>query len=247
MRTVRAEAPAETGATDGLAWARFAPGGAPAAGVVILHGADSRKESHFDFARACAAGGLAALAFDARGHGESVGRLDGRAIDDVGLMADVLRDRAGVEHVGLRGSSMGGYLALVAARAARAGAVMSICPASALGLSAGVRGGRFGFASDRDALVALLAAHDETEAVRDLEAPVLLLHAEGDEVVPVELSRALHAAAPASKLLVIPGGHHRSIQHDAELQGVAVRFLVGALGAGRPTPTSSSSGSSPRR
>ncbi|MDX6688183.1 MAG: uncharacterized protein QOF86_4311, partial [Baekduia sp.] len=84
MRTVRAEPPIETGETGGLAWARFEPRRAdsrPAtAGVVVLHGADSRKESHFDFARACADGGLAALAFDARGHGASPGPLDGRAI-----------------------------------------------------------------------------------------------------------------------------------------------------------------------
>jgi pimeloyl-ACP methyl ester carboxylesterase len=231
MRTVRAEGPIETGELDGLAWARFEPGGgrAPAGGVVVLHGADSRKESHFDFARACAGGGLAALAFDARGHGASGEALDGRAIDDIATMADLLRERAGVEAIGLRGSSMGGYLALVAARAARAAAVVAICPASAVGLSVGVRGERFGFAVDREAVVALLREHDETSAARGLDVPLLLLHAEGDEVVPVELSRALHAAADGSKLVVTPGGHHRSIQHDAELQGVCVRFLARAM------------------
>jgi pimeloyl-ACP methyl ester carboxylesterase len=230
MRTVRAQPPIETGEHDGLAWARFAPEGRPpTAGVVVLHGADSRKESHFDFARACAGGGLAALAFDARGHGESPGPLDGRVLDDVAAMADLLRERAGVEAIGLRGSSMGGYLALVAAAGARAGAVVAICPASAVALSAGVRGQRFGFAVDRDAVVALLDEHDETDAARLLGAALLLLHAEGDDVVPVELSRALHAAAPASELVVVPGGHHRSVQHDAELQGVAVRFLARAL------------------
>jgi pimeloyl-ACP methyl ester carboxylesterase len=232
MRTVRADPPVETGELDGLAWARFAPAGRQAtSGVVLLHGADSRKESHFDFARACANSGLAVLAFDARGHGESPGQLDGRAIDDVARMADLLRERAAIDKVGLRGSSMGGYLALVAAAEARAAAVVAICPASATGLSVGVRGGRFGFAVDPNAVVALLKAHDETAATRALDVPLLLLHAEGDEVVPVELSRALHAAAPASKLVIIPGGHHRSIQHDAELQGVTVRFLSRAMRA----------------
>jgi uncharacterized protein len=229
MRTVRAEPPVEEGVTDGLSWARFAARGPTTAGVVVLHGADSVKENHFDFARACVGGGLAAIVFDARGHGASEGALDGRAIDDVARMADVLRERGGVDAIGLRGSSMGGYFALVAAERARAGAVVAICPASAIGLSVGVRGQRFGFRTDRDGLVALLEAHDETDAARALRAPLLLLHAEGDEVVPVELSRALHAAAPASKLVVVPGGHHRSIQHDPELQGEAVRFLARAL------------------
>ncbi len=225
--------------SDGLAWARFEPAGgrerfgAHSPGVVILHGADSRKESHFDFARACAGGGLAALAFDARGHGESPGPLDGRVIDDVARMADLLRGRAGVERVALRGSSMGGYLALAAAREARADAVVAICPASAAGLSVGMRGQRFAFAVDRNAAVAVLKEHDEVAAIRDLDArgiPVLLLHAEGDEVVPADHSRDLHAAAPSfSKLIVTPGGHHRSIQHDAELQGESVRWISRAL------------------
>jgi uncharacterized protein len=200
---------------------------------VILHGADSRKESHFDFARACAGGGLAALAFDARGHGESAGPLDGRVVDDVARMADLLRERAGIDRIALRGSSMGGYLALAAAREARANAVVAICPASAMGLAVGMCAQRFSFAVDRNAAVAVLKEHDEADAIRDLDAagiPVLLLHAEGDEVVPADHSRELHAAAPAhSKLIVTPGGHHRSIQHDAELQGESVRWIGRAL------------------
>ena len=37
----------------------------------------------------------------------------------------------------------------------------------------------------------------------------------------------MHArsAAALKKLIVMPGGHHRSIQHDAELQGEALRFV----------------------
>jgi pimeloyl-ACP methyl ester carboxylesterase len=237
MRTARPHPPTETGEVDGLAWARFGVGGpdsaAPTAGVVILHGADSRKESHFDFARACADSGLAALAFDARGHGESPGPLDGRAIDDVARMADLLRERGGVEAVGLRGSSMGGYLALVSAAEARAGAVVAISTASGRGLAVGVRAGYFGFASDRDALVALFAGHDEARAAAALTVPLMLLHPEGDEIVDVEHSRALHAAAPSSTLVTPPGGHHRSAAHDPELQGETIRFLARALrGAG---------------
>jgi alpha-beta hydrolase superfamily lysophospholipase len=234
VRTVRAEGPAETGTSDGLAWARFEPsrGREPVGGVVILHGAGSRKESHFDFARACADGGMAALAFDARGHGESDGPLDGRVIDDVARMADVLRARGGAAKIALRGSSMGGYLALAAGVEARADAVVAICPASALGLATGIRAQAFDFAVDRNAAIATLKEHDEFDAIRALEStgtPVLLLHARGDEVVNVEHSEELHHAAPSSKLIVVPGGHHRSIQHDAELQGESIRWITRAL------------------
>jgi alpha-beta hydrolase superfamily lysophospholipase len=204
--------------------------------VLILHGAGSCKENHHDFARAALGAGLAALAFDQRGHGESPGPLDGRALEDVVAMAEFLRSRldpANGAPIALRGSSMGGYLALVSAAAARAGAVVAICPASAENLRRGLRQRRFSFEADEPALDAFLAAHDPRDAIATLPAPVLLLHAEGDEQVPVEHSRELAqlARSPRSRLIAVPGGHHRSVQHDPDLQAVSVRFIERALGS----------------
>jgi pimeloyl-ACP methyl ester carboxylesterase len=229
MRTVKVEPPAELGIEDGLSFALFLPASEPLATVVVLHGANSCKESHFDFARACRADGLAAVSFDMRGHGESEGALDERAITDVATIAALARDRTGVDAVALRGSSMGGYLALVAAADARARAVVAICPASGAGLARGLRHERFEFRADAARLGAVLAEHDELRAAEQLEIPLLLLHAEGDEVVPVEHSRALHVAAAGSRLVAVPGGHHRSVQHDPELQALAVRFVRDAV------------------
>jgi pimeloyl-ACP methyl ester carboxylesterase len=204
---------------------------------VVLHGAGSAKESHHDFARAALALGLATICFDARGHGESDAPLDGRAVDDVVAMAALLRERLGDERapLALRGSSMGGYLAILAAAPARAGVVVAICPASAGGLRRGLAAGRFSFAVDHEALDAFLAEHELEPAVAALRAPLLLLHAEGDEQVPIQHSRELAGvvASPGSRLIAVPGGHHRSIQHDAELQAVSLRFVEQALGLRR--------------
>ena len=130
---------------------------------------------------------------------------------------------------------MGGYLAIVAAAEARAAAVVAICPAPAELLRAGLQHHRFGFAADHEQLGAFLDGHDLHAALdTDLAAiPVLILHAEGDERVPVEASRELEPALhhPDSRLIVVPGGHHRSIQHDDELQSISLRFLQRALGA----------------
>jgi pimeloyl-ACP methyl ester carboxylesterase len=228
-RRVEVEPPSGLGTRDGLAYALFLPDGEAEGGVVILHGAGSCKESHFDFARACRGAGLAAVAFDARGHGASEGAMDARAIADVGAMAALLP--AG-RPVALRGSSMGGWLALVAGAELGAAAVVAICPASAAMLRRGLATpGRFTFAADAPALDALLGAHDELAAVSRLGERLLLLHAEGDEQVPVAQSRELHAAAPGSRLVTVPGGHHRSIQHDPEMQALALRFLAQALAA----------------
>ncbi len=228
MRTVNAPRPAEIGKRAGLAYSLWLPAGPPRGGVVILHGAGSCKESHHDFARVLIAAGFAAVAFDQRGHGESDGPMDGRVLEDVGEMASVLPD--GVPIV-LRGSSMGGCLAILAAPLVDARAVVAICPASPEGLRRGLQAGRFAFDADAASLDPLLADGDLHRAVEELEMPLLLLHASGDEQVPVEHSQELarHFSTPASRLIVVPGGHHRSIQHDDELQAVSLRFIERAL------------------
>ncbi len=230
LRTIKPVLPVEIGVEDGLAYSLWLPPGsaAPEGGVVIIHGAGSCKENHHDFARAAIAGGLGAIAFDQRGHGASGGAIDGRAIDDVAMVAARLRAALGGEQrsIALRGSSMGGYMAIAAARAAAARVLVAICPASAEGLRRGLEQGSLGFAWD-PSFADLLASNDLETAVESLTIPLLLVHAEGDEQVPVQLSRELadHFQAAGSRLITLPGGHHRSIQHDEELQAVSLRFI----------------------
>jgi pimeloyl-ACP methyl ester carboxylesterase len=221
MRYETPAPPAEVGEVDGLAYSLWLPEGDPWAGVVILHGAGSTKENHHDFARAARSAGLSAVCFDQRGHGETGGALDGRVLDDVATVAALLGDVP----IALRGSSMGGYLAILAAVHLQAQAVVAICPASSDGLWRGLRSGEFAFDADIRSLEAFLAEHPLDAAVERLDLPLLLLHAEGDERVPVAHSRELARVAPRAELVVVPGGHHRSVQHDAELQGHALRWL----------------------
>ena len=228
MRYETPAPPAELGEADGLAYSLWLPEGDPWAGLVILHGAGSCKESHHDFARAARSAGLAAVCFDQRGHGATGGALDGRVLDDVATIAALLGDLP----LALRGSSMGGYLAILAADHLGARAAVAICPASADGLARGLRDEEFEFTADVPSLEAFLTEHPLDAAVERLTLPLLLLHAEGDERVPVAHSRELarRAPDPRSELVVVPGGHHRSVQHDAELQGHALRWLRRVMG-----------------
>ena len=222
----------ELGSQDGLAYALFLPDGEPDVGVVILHGAGSAKESHFDFARGCVADGMAALAFDARGHGRSGGSFGPSAFDDALAMTDLLRSHA--PQVALRGSSMGGWQAIHAAARARDGgsaicAVVAICPAPDAGLLRFLRSGRRPeFECDTAACKPWLESLDVFEAAGRLgpETALLLMHARGDEQVPYAVSEQVHESAHEPKrLLLLPGGHHRSVQHDEELQAVSRRFI----------------------
>jgi fermentation-respiration switch protein FrsA (DUF1100 family) len=199
--------------------------------VLICHGAGSRKENHADFARLAAAAGWAALSFDAPGHGDSEGEISPRTVDEVVGMARFLGGQSGVdrERVAIRGSSMGGFLAIHAAAVApEIAGVIAICPAGERHLARGVRRGELEMPiADSGALEAWLAEHDLRDAVERLEGrPLILLHAEGDDQIPPDWSIELYErAAEPRKLVLVPGGSHRSVQHDPELQGVALRWL----------------------
>jgi alpha-beta hydrolase superfamily lysophospholipase len=232
VKTMTARAP-EIGEHDGLSYALFTPDGEPEAGVLILHGAGSAKESHFDFARVCAAYGFSALAYDARGHGRSNGAWGPGAIDDAVALLDLLRER-GAPAVALRGSSMGGFSALLAgAKDGRAAAVAAICPAPEDLLRRGFRSSRLdGFEADVSALEPWLEQVSVRDAAASLapDTALLLLHAEGDEQVPYTVSQELYEAAGRPKrLLLLPGGHHRSLQHDGEIQAETVKFIARAV------------------
>jgi uncharacterized protein len=225
-------APPELGTRDGLAYALFLPERPAQVGVVILHGAGSAKESHFDFARGCRDEGMAALAYDVRGHGRSEGAFGPGAIGDALAMADLMREHAPA--VALRGSSMGGFQAIHAAAAADPAfcAVVAICPAPEEILLRGLRSGQIRrFECDLPATEEWLEHSDLHDAAGRLgpETALLLLHARGDEQIPYTVSEELHARARGPKrLLILPGGHHRSLQHDLEMQGVSRRFIRSA-------------------
>jgi uncharacterized protein len=232
-------AASEEGIADGrpyLVWRPETP--PPWPGMLILHGASSRKENHADFGRACAARGWLALAYDQRGHGASEDEMSPAVLADVSRMARLLSglDGAAAGPVCARGSSFGGLLAIHAAASSDAVAgVIAVCPASEDGLRRGLREDRYDMRAGPDAVAALdawLAELDLREAVELMgPKPLALIHARGDESVPYTWSEELHArAAEPRKLILVPGGHHRSAQHDAELHEVSLRWLERALG-----------------
>jgi fermentation-respiration switch protein FrsA (DUF1100 family) len=84
---------------------------------------------------------------------------------------------------------------------------------------------------DEDALRPWLEEHDLRDAVELIgEKPLILLHAKGDDEVPFDFSQELYdRAAEPRKIVIVPGGHHRSVQHDVELQSVALRWMQRSL------------------
>ena len=206
----------------------------PRGGVVILHGAGSCKESHHDFARGCSwppgsrrsrstsAGTAPATARWTAGRSRTWSRW--RSCCDRGSAPTARR-------VALRGSSMGGCFSLLAAGPAGARAVVAICPASTGGLRRGVLAGTLGFDAAPRRSRSSWAARGGRRG-RLARCPGAAAARRGRRDVPVDHSRELAArfALPESRLIAVPGGHHRSVQHDEELQAVSVRFLERSLG-----------------
>lgn len=184
-------------------------------GVAVLHGFGSRKENHLDFAEQVSSAGMWAIVPDLRGHGDTGGPMDEGMIGDVLACLDHLGSR-GAGPLGLRGSSMGGFLSLIAAPMhPRAGAVVAICPARPEPLAQRLE-------AEWPAGYSL-----ERAAWRDDGIARGFWHATGDEVVPWSATYVLYSGAAHPKHVRIrSGGHHRSLQHDPRVQAETTAFLT---------------------
>ncbi len=182
---------------------------APARGHVLLFHGNAGNVSHrLEHALALTAAGLDVLLLDYRGYGRSTGRpgeeglaRDGRAAR-AALVAGGQVDPARLVYMG---ESLGGAIALrLALEAAPLACVLQST-----------------FTSLRDvarqhypaALSALAGdAYPNRERIGRLRAPVLILHGEVDEIVPVGHAQALFdAAREPRRLHVVPGAGHNDL------------------------------------
>ncbi len=246
-------------------WFMPANGGAPGPGVVLVHGWESARDRTLPIAAALHAAGFHLLAFDVRGNGENPPELlpvsAGEYGADAAAAVRVLADRPEVTAVGIVGHSMGGAGALIAAaREPRiAAAVSTSSPADPYRLTRlTFRLARLPIPGPIAAPLAWLTARvfvrPRAQRLEDVSAshaaaryrgPLLLVHGECDEVVPVEHlhrlaaeARRARAEAPgpsaAVRVEVIPGGDHSYLYERAEYRSLVARFLAEALGG--PTP-----------
>ena len=212
-------------------------------GIIVCHGFGSGKDNYAAFGTMAAAAGYAVLVPDLRGHGESGGELDGNMFNDVAASLQYLHTRPEVNPMGLaiRGTSMGGWLALHTAGYLRdISPVIAYCPASETTMQVLVEEVSMvqrGHASplvppkpprvNVNSLLQLLYKVDVLKAARRIQPrPLLLVHCEGDEVVPAHLTRRLYDSVAEPKTLwLLPGGDHHFAQHDPETDSRVLGWL----------------------
>jgi dipeptidyl aminopeptidase/acylaminoacyl peptidase len=212
-------------------------------GLLVAHGAGSRRGRHDGFCREACAQGFVVLALDFRGHGDSAGRGDGPLEQDIFAGVDLLRShpRVDPERVCYRGSSMGGFYGLKAAAQAHFAALALLCPASegvildalddrqASETESGSRSSPEDAPPhwDTAALRSYFQRQDSVRLASQVECPVLLVHARGDDVVPLGHSlRLCRHLRTETTLLLLEGGTHTSAQHDARVHQYTSTWLL---------------------
>lgn len=212
-------------------------------GVIVCHGFASNKEEHAQFGEAAAAHGFVGLVLDLRGHGESGGEVDANIFNDVAAALQCLQSRPEVNptSIAIRGSSLGGWLAIhTAAHLKDIAPVVAYTPTNEAGLTILMeevalvqRGHTSPMITGTpprvnvNSMIHLLYRLDIIKSAHRIHPrPLLLIHCEGDEVVPSHLSQRIYDAIEEPKSLwLLPGGDHRFAQHDPETDGRVLDWL----------------------
>ncbi|HEY4752524.1 MAG TPA: alpha/beta fold hydrolase [Candidatus Limnocylindrales bacterium] len=234
----------------------FMPGDrARAPAIVLVHGWESARDRALPHAQFLRAAGFHTLAIDVRGHGENAPEAlpisVGEFADDAVAAARWLAGRKEVTSVGMLGHSMGAAGALVAAAAEpRIEAVVGIStPADPDRLTRqtfrlaelpipGPVAWPLAWVTTRVYLRPrrrTVASISAAQAVRAIEAPVLLVHGDEDRAIPVghlaRLAAGRRAARPAAvtRTLVVHEGHHSWLHEFPIFRATVARFFAEAL------------------
>jgi pimeloyl-ACP methyl ester carboxylesterase len=226
--------------TDLHAW--FIPAGGRAPAVVVLHGWGANSSLMLPLAPHLRRAGLHSLFLDARNHGRS--EHDDfvsmpRFSEDLEVALDWLHDHENVTAVGVVGHSVGAGAAILAgSRRTDIAAIVAVSAFAHPGetiaamppvnrMPAPVRAGvlrtmerTIGFRFDEIAPRA---------RIEQVSAPLMLVHGEDDQIVPVSNLEELAALSPRSAVLRVPRAGHGSLEPFEPYVGEVIDFLSSHL------------------
>jgi dipeptidyl aminopeptidase/acylaminoacyl peptidase len=211
----------------------------PYPALVLLHGFGRNAWTERHLAELAAASGYKVLVLALRGWLGSEGDSDQglRQPDDVVAAIDWLRRLPSVDpgRIGLIGASMGGQVALLAAaRRPAIRCVAALFPPTDLEQWYLANPHMQPYLDDLDN-AAGLRARSPVHHVDEIEAPVLLMHGDADENVPLEqslrMTETLRAAGKEAELLIVSGASHFfSVRENAIARQSLFAFLRQHLG-----------------
>lgn len=205
----------------------------PLGHILFAHGNGGNLGDRSPILALLAAAGFDVLAFDYRGYGRSSGRpSEHGTYRDARAAREALLAQPGVdpERVVYLGKSLGGGVMLELANA---------LPPAALVLMSTFTGMRDAARAVYPFLPKLLVpnAYPSLRRIRTLRCPVLIMHGDADELLPVQMGRTLFAHAPEPKRLVIyPGAHHNDLVLIPGWADTVAAWVAGVLPPARRTP-----------
>lgn len=220
----------------------FIPAGKQGPTVVVLHGWGSNAAIMLPLAPHLHAAGLHSLFLDARNHGlsehDSFTSMP-RFAEDLDVAVGWLHDHPGVTSVGVVGHSVGAGAAIFSAsRSDKLDAVVSVSapahpgdmmrrqmasiPMPVLNLILRAIQRVIGYQFD---------AFAPRVRIRQVRAPIMLVHGDADSVVPIENLYELAAAQPNAEILIVPDATHGDLESFEQHIGDIAAFLKRHLSA----------------
>jgi len=225
----------------------FIPVDGRAPAVVVLHGWTGNAAHLLALAPPLHDAGFHSLFLDARSHGlsEDDDHMSmPRFAEDLEVAVHYLRERSDVTSVGVIGHSVGAAAVILAA--SRGVEIEAAVAVSAFAHPGELMKEQFTF--PRPVTWALLKAIESVIGYRygeiaprnrigEVPVPLLLVHGDADEVVPVSNAFELHNQAPETELLIVPGGTHSDLTDFEPFFTDVMNFLETHLVVPAPAPT----------
>ena len=186
------------------AWLHVPEGKGPFPAVIRTHGYRSNKDrtSSTALAEEFSHDKIVFLRFDFHAHGESEGKVvDARqCVDDVMCAIAYLRTLGVVDgkKIAITGSSLGGLATTLAAAWDDVACAVPVCPVST-----------YEPFSSRAIDYHALPKHNVYGEARKIKCPVLVVHGDKDETVPIEQSVELVKHLKKGKLHIVQGADHK--------------------------------------
>ncbi len=224
-----------------LAGTLHQPEGSPVGAVIAGHCFTCSRHTGV-LRRICSAlgqAGFMAMRFDFSGNGQSQGRFErstwSKQVLEMEAAIALMRDM-GAPWIGLAGHSLGAAIALLAAR--RTGSVSAICRLAGRVSATGpmhfltpsqqqtlAHTGHVGFNSRQRQLTLSRDFFDDAnrydlkDATRSLEIPMLVVHGDRDDIIPVAEAHLAKTANPRMvELAIVAGGDHMLAHPDHQRQ-----------------------------
>jgi uncharacterized protein len=212
----------------------------PKATIILLHGIGSNKENWLGYARLLAENGFNCVVYDQRAHGKSGGKFCTFGFyekKDVSKIVDNLLLREQLLPVGIQGASLGGAVALQALGYDKRLA-FGIVESTFNTLENVIEEygyDYFKFRSrwlvrhilSKSAIIARFRPFDikPVDDCRDIEQPILMVHGDADEKIPIDFNKENFAALKSAdkEFFVVKGAGHNNV---GEVGGAQYRQKV---------------------